>query len=339
VDVDYVAADEMMPYHAMYAVWGKVVYVYHTGTGVVEKIIVDSKGTVDIASRTSEGYLYGGYYKAYDGVGLVAAGKPGEFDVKNAELTWVTPNDFTAANPDLAAPDFTNEQAQSELSKGWISLTTDTGCTPYAGTTKVKDDGGNETLTPVFDLSKAYTTENEDADGMHVVPTAGTTYYIKEVPADKYLQPYFHFTYRKNSDPAQQTLDTAWLISDIDDNMYRQTGFVIVTSDKEAQVCTSLTVQNTVGGTSVKLTPETIFRAKGVAGGYLSYLEVMRGGTGSNGFGTTSSVLQYWVTPDGLIVTGTSRRTYGALDTKTNAKANVTTEPVDSTIAVFGAQP
>ena len=183
-----------------------------------------------------------------------------------------------------------------------------------------------------------WTTPVTDKPGNAIAPKGGVTYVIKEVPAEKYLQPYFHFTYRKNSDPAQQTLDTAWLISDIDDNMYQQTGFVIITSDKEANVCSSLTVENAVGGASVLLKPETIFRAKGVTGGYLSYLEVMRGGTVSNGFGTTSTILQYWVTPDGMIVTGTSQRTYGALDTKTNAKANVTTTDVASTIAVFGAQ-
>ncbi len=200
-------------------------------------------------------------------------------------------------------------------------------------------EGETEAKIPAYDGTNWTWTTAQTENGMSMTPKAGETYYIKEVPADKYLQPYFHFTYRKDTDPAAQTLDTAWLISDIDDCKYKETGFVIVTDDNKANVCTSLTVQNTVGGTKVELKPETIFRGKGVTSGYLSYLEVMRGGTTSNGFGTSSTVLQYWVTPDGLIVTGTTQRIYSMLDTKTNAKSGVQAEPVASTIAVFETQP
>ena len=309
--VNYVAADEKMPYHAMYAVWGKVLYIYHTGTGVVERVVVADK-TLDVADRTSEGYLYGGYYKSYSGQGET-------FDVKNAE--WLTPSDDVIATM--------SKESQADAAKGWLTITSDDGCTKYSGMTKTTD--GN--AVPVFDINQAYSSLNGDADGMHVVPKAGETYYIKEVPASKYLQPYFHYTYKKGD---TNPIVTAWLISDIDDNLYQQTGFVIVDANNQALVCSSLTVENSVGGAKVYLTPSSIFRAKDVTGGYLSYLEVITNYE-QRLLHECNSVLQYWVTPDGLIVTGIAQRSYANLTDKKTVKAGVTDTTVDSTIAVFKA--
>jgi uncharacterized repeat protein (TIGR02543 family) len=202
------------------------------------------------------------------------------------------------------------------------------------------DDKGVPTATcAAYDGANwTWTTPVTDQPGNAITPKGGVTYYIKEVPADKYLQPYFHYTYLKESDPAYQTIRTAWLISDIDDAMYKETGFMIINDNDKANVCTQLTVQNTVGGASVVLKPTTIFRSKGVTKGFLSYLEVL-----SNGEQTLlkegNTVVQYWVTPDGLIVTGISARTFNALDTRKNIKAEggVVTETVRSTIGVFSA--
>ena len=195
--------------------------------------------------------------------------------------------------------------------------------------------GGETNAWPAYDGTNFTFTTPQTVSAKAMQPVAGQTYYIKEVPASKYLQPYFHYTYLKESDPAYQALRSAWLISDIDDAMYKETGFVIQTDDKTAYVCTQLTVQNTVGGASVVLKPQTIFRGKGVTSGYLSYLEVMKDGACTNGMGTTATILQYWVTPDNLIVTGVLQRTYGQLDTKTNVKNSVNEVTVASTIEVF----
>ena len=178
-------------------------------------------------------------------------------------------------------------------------------------------------------------TKPETEAGNAITPKGGVTYYIKEVPASMYLQPYFHFTYLKESDPANQVLRSGWLISDIDDCMYKETGFVIQTADKTAYVCTQLTVQNAVGGASVVLKPQNIFRGQGVSSGYLSYLEVMKDGACTNGMGTTATVLQYWVTPDNMIVTGTTQRVYGNLSTKADVANGVVPTTVASTIGVF----
>jgi uncharacterized repeat protein (TIGR02543 family) len=342
VTVKYVAADEFSPYHTLYAVWGKVFYIYHTGDNTVERIVISGSGastsstqgganaantafTIDLASRTTEGFLYGGYYSAYSGVGLAVEGSADQFDKNNANIAWVEPTD--SADP------YGDAQVTALVEKGYYSSAVDTTGTPYGGTSKNTDGS----TVPVFALANAYTTEKGGADGMHVVPEAGAVYYIKEVPASKYLQPYFHFTYLKETDPANQALRSAWLISDIDDALYQETGFVIQTADKTAYVCSTLTVENAVGGAQVTLKPENIFRGKGVTGGYLSYLEVMNNGACSNGMGTGVTIGQYWVTPDGLIVTGTSTRTYSDLSTKTSAKNGVQTQSVASTIAVFEA--
>ena len=196
---------------------------------------------------------------------------------------------------------------------------------------------GDFQVWPAYNGSNWTWSTPETVNGMAMQPQAGETYYIKEVPASMYLQPYFHYTYLKESKPENQALRSAWLISDIDDAMYIETGFVIQTDDKTAYVCTELTVQTTVGGSSVLLKPSTIFRGKGVTNGYLSYLEVLKDGTctADSGMSTTATILQYWVTPDGLIVTGTLSRTYGALDTKANVKNNMTETAVESTIEVF----
>jgi hypothetical protein len=305
-EVDYVAADELMPYHAMYAVWGKVVYVYHTGTGVVERVVVADK-TLDVADRTSDGYLYGGYYKNYSGQGA-------SFDVKTTE--WLTPSEDVIATM--------SKEAQADAAKGWLSISSDSGCTTY--------DGVNIS----WDSANAYGTVEGEANGLNVAPVAGTTYYIKEVPADKYLQPYFHYTYKKiDGNP----IVTAWLISDIDDQNYTETGFVFVdTNNGKANICKSLSVTAQTTGNTIKLTPMRVFGVNN--SGFLTYRRVMDNYVGlaynkaGDTFGDNVAVFQYWVTPDGLIVTGTTSRVY----TGTAAKATIgsTDTQGSSSIAVFG---
>ena len=85
VKVTEVAADERMPYHAMYAVWGNpYFYVYHSGlassaSGVVETIQMDNTTdsrwsrtdasadrTFNLTGSLTDNTLYGGYYDAFD---------------------------------------------------------------------------------------------------------------------------------------------------------------------------------------------------------------------------------------------------------------------------------
>ena len=156
-------------------------------------------------------------------------------------------------------------------------------------------------------------------------PVAGETYYIKEDPSEYYLQPYTHYSYYKANNVVADIL----MISAIDDNNYTQTGFVIISANKDATVCTSLTVQNAVGGNSVKITPTKVFGAKGLEGGLLTYRKV------TSELNVGDLVVEYWVTPDGLIVTGTTGRTLNNLSDKDLIKKNVVDESRASTIAEF----
>ena len=186
-----------------------------------------------------------------------------------------------------------------------------------------KDSTGKayDGVSAKWTLAEAY-----DVSGFDAVVKGGETYYLKEVPETKYLQPYFHYTYYK----ATGNLATAWLISDVDDLNYTETGFVIVEDYKPASVTATLTVKNKVGGASVLLKPTSIFRANGVQGGYLTYLEILESGLLS----TDKKVLQYWITPDGLTVTGNTSRVYKALDNKANIKSNLESETIDPTITL-----
>ena len=326
--VTYVAADEFSPYHDMYAVWSKVFYIYHSGSGLVEKVTINNSITVtdsatnttttqpltvDIANRTTDGFLYGGYYASYAGVGS-------EFDVASA--TWLTP---AAGTTDA----FNDVEFNVLINKGWYSSTNDSGATIYNGVnaTWTVDDATLELITA-------------SGNGLNIVPQAGAVYYIKEVPADKYLQPYFHYTYKKAAtEGGDEPIVTAWLISDIDDQNYTETGFVFVdTNNGKATVCKSLSVTAQTSGNTIKLTPKRVFGVDN--SGLLTYRRVMDNYVGlayneaGDVFGDNVAVFQYWVTPDGLIVTGTTSRVY----TGTAAKADVGCTPTtgSSTIAVFG---
>lgn len=185
-------------------------------------------------------------------------------------------------------------------------------------------------VIPAYDGTNWTWVDGETQNGMEMHPQAGVTYYIKEVPADKYLQPYFHYTYKKiDSNP----IVTAWLISDIDDETYRETGFVIETADGKATVCSSLTVTAQSSGNTVKLTPKRVFGSTGLTGGFLTYRRVIEEYAGLDGFGDGATIKQYWVTPDGLIVTGTTSRVYSGTATKDGIGCEPTA--VVSTIAKF----
>ncbi|MBR0136457.1 MAG: InlB B-repeat-containing protein, partial [Clostridia bacterium] len=302
VEVENVAADELMPYHGMYAVWGTVFYVYHSGTGVVEKrVITKDDGAYNLTQNIDNAYLYGGYYKAYAGVST-------GYDSK--ALGW----------DDILVVRSADGSIDTSASK-WYQTDNDNGVGA------VKYDGSNATW--VYD--QAYKTTDENAEtGLAITPVAGTTYYIKEVPAAKYLRPYLHYTYYLESG----SISTAWLISDVDDLNYQQTGFRIVSADKKAEdVVSSLTVSTSNGSSTIKLTPKRVFGAKG----YLSYLTVIN--HGSNGepvvnlLSDNSAVMQYWVTPDGLFVSGTVSREYTGLGNVSDI--GFTPTEGSSTIEVF----
>ena len=202
-----------------------------------------------------------------------------------------------------------NSQALSYDENGWSK---DEGGTPYGG------------AKAVWRGPRAYT-EN----GLQMAPKVGETYYLKEVPEQKYLQPYLHYTYKK----PDGEITRMWAISAIDDLNYQQAGFVILDKNNKATICDTLKVQTANGNTTVELKPETVFRSRGVTEGYLDYLQVYDWSGEGNLLQEGGLILQYWVTPDGLMVTGTTSRVVtGITDKDTITRRD---KPWDSPIVTF----
>ncbi|MBR0353768.1 MAG: InlB B-repeat-containing protein [Oscillospiraceae bacterium] len=314
VPVTQVACDERTLYHNMYAVWAKVFYVYHSGTNVVEKVVINSTAvtetngttartpvTFNLAGRTSAGFLYGGYYTDY-------AGKSANFDAKLvAEASWTAGDAAAAASANARA----------------IYTYTDNG-------TGVKAyDGTNASW------SGAYT---DRADTL--TPVAGKTYYIKEVPAAKYLRPQLRYTYFENT---EGSIANIWLITNLDDDTYIKSGLVIADTIIPGTVTDSLTITPRNKPVNAQThTSQSLFKTAGK----LCYLEVMAidkpqqadlTGDFLQLLQPGQEVLQYWVTPDGMKVTGTVMRAYKGLYTKSEIDLVADyPQDVDSTIVYVG---
>ena len=148
----------------------------------------------------------------------------------------------------------------------------------------------------------------QTVDGTKMIPVAGETYYIKEVPT-YYLRNYHQITYVKSSGK----LTALYLLSAVDDLNYSESGFVIASGDgTEANIVSSLTFRNTATNKMVTLKANTIFASKGITGegsekDYLTYINV----TNTEFFkaNTTFTVLPYWITPDKITVNGIGTRT------------------------------
>ena len=143
VNVTHVAADEVLPYQALYAVWEpEVFYIYHSFTGKLEAVPMTSckaNGTYDLTKAVSGGTLYGGYYETFNGLKGVS---PETMDAAKASAK--------AADDHMAAVEgaklYTGDKAYvSGVTKWWVSPITN--------------------------------------KGSEIVPVAGNVYYPKEVPA------------------------------------------------------------------------------------------------------------------------------------------------------------
>ena len=357
VPVTQVACDERTPYHNMYAVWAKVFYVYHSGTNVVEKVVINNSTvtetngttartpvTFNLAGRTSAGFLYGGYYTDY-------AGKGANFDAKLvAEASWTAGDAAAAASANARA----------------IYTYTDSGTGVKAYDGPVVDTTNKSSVDPWHEAT-AYT-----VSGMSLVPEAGKTYYIKEVP-ETYLSGVVRYTYFKTTDnPIGSVFITCALDTD-----YNEVGIIITGKDGEKAIS-----MNVVGvdATDIKIEPENgseddikIYTAGrllkkantesnedaaqelGKLYGKVAYVEVMnikkaavnnQRGKGNfleliKGFETDEEInddtpfdtaVMYWVTPDNIRVTGTVSRTYKGMYTEAQLKASVKNTGITSTL-------
>ncbi len=253
-------------------------YVYHTKNNTVEKIAnTDTrveKGdngemTFNIAYETLEGTLYGGYFNAYGGALKTAA-----------EIKALT---FT-----------TYEESQKETKttydgthKGgiWAQDSGD-GVAPYTG------DKVNQ-----FKNANAYKVDPGTA--MH--PENGGIYYLKEVP-DQYFRPATFVTY---NDMPNKDLKKLYLLTVADDALYQNAG--LIAADSMPNLGTTTRLYSTFKVTMEDGTEEA-FVAKTVntnlKRGYLAVWDaksLLEAGT--------YTFTPYYVTKDGVTVTGVGKRT------------------------------
>ena len=138
-----------------------------------------------------------------------------------------------------------------------------------------------------------------DLDAREMVPVSNAVYYLKEVP-NGYLKPYTHFTYFKES----KNIATLYTITDSDDLMYTSAGFLVKTDDLPAIMVESMTITAANNSAStLTLTADKVFKSKGVLKGWLGYADI------TEYKGAETTIVQYWVTKDGITTYGDTQRT------------------------------
>lgn len=202
--------------------------------------------------------------------------------------------------------------------------------------TLVYSNGERETLdvTTNFDLTKkvkegflyggafldaAYTqpvSYNERESALCFTPTAGVTYYIREV-ADAYLQPK-SLSLSKHKDATTVDVIGFYLMSVVDGLNYREAGFEATANGQPIELRSVEEADVTLGGSAyanlyVRFTNGTEWHLTansetfGNLSGYLTCLEVPKKYWAEAG--TEITFTPYWITMDGVKVTGTATRT------------------------------
>ena len=288
---------------AVFRNWAGSFYVYHSSDNTIEKIAFTDE-------RVTGKYTEAGYKYAFN-----IAEETKEDNLYGGYYKAYAGASMTTQqiiNATYAAPEEASAYAYKADTAGG-SWTKDTDGTAYTGALVNQWSNG------------------ETESGLAANVKANTVYFVKEVPDSKYLQPYTHYTYYK---AAPQYIANLWMISDIDDLNYTETGFIITTNNDKAKVCKSLTVQNQVGGAKVKLTPNNVFRKKGVvATNYLTYCQEDGSvSTPEAGKGTSdlrsgqANVTMYWITPDNVFVTSAVKRNLTGDGKKSGLKATDDTD-------------
>ena len=195
-------------------------------------------------------------------------------------------------------------QINTIAAKGFVSTAVDngTGVLPYTG------QSGAWTWTDNETTNRAYT-----AAGNSITPVAGAVYYIKEVPAESFLQPRLRYTYVASTGE----IGTSWLITNIDDTNYADVGFMVGSTKVVGDKVDSITITALTTGTTATYAVSDIFPG----GAKMSYKMVYNnpdlypagytdGDAACSTLTNGARVHMFWVTPDGMMVTSTAVRTY-----------------------------
>ena len=181
-----------------------------------------------------------------------------------------------------------------------------------------------------YDGTNATWTKPQTENGKAMHPVCGETYYVKEVPAS-YMVPVQINTYNHVKDYLRDII----LVTCVDDNMYKQAGFLIGTNDYQTGGSLKETIQISYGANSDFENPNgengahtEIYDVSDVSdntGGLLVDYEYFSVSATNNVLDYTSIlgkniiVKSYWVTPDGLTVTGKNTRRISAKDKNNNS--------------------
>lgn len=226
---------------------------------------------------------------------------------------------------DLTAPIDTSSCLYGGYFTDYANKSTDFDATAltYDANNFAKDTNGTAYNGTKCNWGDPYTAEPGNA----ITPVAGTVYYVKEVPAASYMQPYFHYTYYLQG----EKISSAWLVTNVDDYFLDEYGFLFVTrtenDKKNGTLVKTLTVKTEHGSSKETLTSSNVFKVPG----YLAYVTVKEKGNQPIAGFVGSNVLQYWKTPDGLYVTGTAIRIYTSVEQHKQIVAGETSR--DSVIA------
>lgn len=262
-DVEQVAADEALPYNALYAVWEtNCFYVYHSSTGMLEAVDMnecDAEGKFDLTSKVNNSivapHLYGGYYKSCGGVT--------ETNVDNAKPLSLAASNHQAAVTDAVL--YTGESLKVDTStRFWVK-------------------------------ANAYKTANNDLPGNAMKPAEGAVYYLKEVPAC-YLQTHARWSYKVSNGEIQQM----FFLTCVDDTYYTNIGFTIITDNKVASVVTNFSYQVNGQSNIRTIKANELIGQRGYLGvvDATSYISYIFAATEES----PVKVIPYWTTLDGVKV-------------------------------------
>ena len=326
VPAKQVAADEKLPYNVMYAVWGSAnFYVFHSATGKLEAIDYKAvrglkedgtfaEGSYDLAAAVTEGYLYGGYYKAYGGLATAT--------VTEGETQKIVPiTELIAASHEKNASvykfkDSTVTTAWStEGVSGKVTAVFDcnteqnkslTGFKAYDSTSLYIDANAKPKVRYWLRANACGYRDDEADNGRELVPEPGVVYYLKEVP-NMYLPNKIVLT--KSHGQNGKILD-AYMVTAVDDTNYSAVmtairGLDIETNEVVLAKSFLLTSKDWVDASGkpieFEFTPSTLNSAIPEGAGYVAvyhlgadFLEEKAGGT----FRATPQ----WTTYDGVDV-------------------------------------
>ena len=163
-------------------------------------------------------------------------------------------------------------------------------------------------------LTKWFVTA-KTAAGNELIPTAGTVYNLKEVP-EKYLTSRIQYVYNWKDD---YKISQIYLMTVVDDKMYNPVGLELTIGDSTSAKVAELAGSFSFVQANTEVTTTTnVTDFANVQRGFLGYVD--GGFELENGYvkpNTVFTITPYWVTPDGVKVTGASRTfTTGAEGTK-----------------------